>query len=646
MKYLKKYNQINEGLRDYMTGLSKKQAFDKLNHLNPLEKMFRGIEYNMIELVELGIAESEDITEDLKKLDYSILRYSVLTNNLEITDLLLKSGGDVNCRDEILLRAAAFKENKKMMDLLIKHGANIDRSINTEPYEKTANLYGYKPHSVDFLKSYKNKNMVNEGLRDMMKPKSDEEIKKSLKDLPIEERLKLIQRYRLNVNEFATDEEIISFLSEHNTYSKIYYIHNYGLDKKFFPSDEKIEKFLSDMKLDERIKFIGRYNLDKKFLPSDDEIKKVINSKDILAALLYADLSKLDYKFYPPKEEIIKYFKGLSKDKKSGIFINFVTSDYVDLVKYLLDIGVDFDVNHYYYVEKSKSGFSALHLAISNESSEMARVLLNHGADPFIKDSNNKTPLEEAEYYHMNDIVDLINKKYNTSEGLKDMMKPKSDEEISKYLKSIDVEEQLKIINRYNMGDKFYPDEEEIMDYIENNEEHIVLDTFFRYNFLKGINIILDKNLMDDSSLKYGFKNGLLKIIKDRDIKNLLKDSKIKSYFDDDELYILEKYYFGKHSNEIRPFEKLVKDYINMLSTDLEKSKLKTTNFRYDGNIVFSYIEPEKLLLITNYFFREKLYNKIDINMDLNYIILIICNVFTYQLGMEVEEKIKITIRY
>lgn len=88
---------------------------------------------------------------------------------------------------------------------------------------------------MKYLKKYKE---LNEGLRDMMKPKPDEVVYKKLEDK--------------------------------TTVEKLHFIRKYKLDKKFMPSEEEINEFLKDLSNDDKIETIFLYNLNYDLLPRND----------------------------------------------------------------------------------------------------------------------------------------------------------------------------------------------------------------------------------------------------------------------------------------------------------------------------------------------------------------------------------------
>jgi hypothetical protein len=97
---------------------------------------------------------------------------------------------------------------------------------------------------MKYLKTY------NESIRDMMAPKSEEEIEKAVQNMSAIEILRNINRGRL--------------------------------DKSFMPSDEKIQEYVDTLDPFDRIRQIKHLRLDDKFMPSKEDIISKMPNPDVV----------------------------------------------------------------------------------------------------------------------------------------------------------------------------------------------------------------------------------------------------------------------------------------------------------------------------------------------------------------------------
>jgi cytohesin len=74
---------------------------------------------------------------------------------------------------------------------------------------------------------------------------------------------------------------------------------------------------------------------------------------------------------------------------------------YPDVVELLLEYGAD------PYVKDNKYGWTPLHYAAWNGSVEVAKLLLEYGADPNVRNDDGWTPLHEASF-HCDDVAARI----------------------------------------------------------------------------------------------------------------------------------------------------------------------------------------------------------------------------------------------
>ncbi|MFW6225776.1 MAG: ankyrin repeat domain-containing protein [bacterium] len=236
MKYIKTYNQLNEGLRDKMTGISEDETAEILRGLTPFAKMQAIEKYdldskyypsdyeikhhlkrfnidNRVHFIKYHKLDSKFLPtiEDLKnniitqdKTRYNLLKLAIEHNNLELARFLIKHHTlDPNhiyaigfdsppIRGITLLHVALNKENKEAFEFLLKHGADphlmVDGgNVYSDIYREVQHNYKPRKIHVELLELMDKYSKTNESLRDKMKPKTDAEIEDAIKNLSEEE---------------------------------------------------------------------------------------------------------------------------------------------------------------------------------------------------------------------------------------------------------------------------------------------------------------------------------------------------------------------------------------------------------------------------------------------------------------------------
>lgn len=64
MKYLKPYNNINESVKDFLKPKSENDIKKSLKLLSPTERLFKGCEFGLIDVVKQSIEDGADINFD------------------------------------------------------------------------------------------------------------------------------------------------------------------------------------------------------------------------------------------------------------------------------------------------------------------------------------------------------------------------------------------------------------------------------------------------------------------------------------------------------------------------------------------------------------------------------------------------------
>ena len=128
------------------------------------------------------------------------------------------------------------------------------------------------------MKTYEE--FINESVKDLLRPKSEDEIKNIISGLNVGDKIRMINMHKLDNEYYPTDEEIHDYLDTLDTLSKIEFISDYKLDKKFLPPDDDIKNYLSTLDIMVWVRTIKKYGLDDKFLPSTRKIKKEVFDKE------------------------------------------------------------------------------------------------------------------------------------------------------------------------------------------------------------------------------------------------------------------------------------------------------------------------------------------------------------------------------
>ena len=147
MKYLKKYSQLNEGLRDKMIGRNIDDILKSYEGKSPEKKLKDGVINNVYELVKIAMEEGA------KPTDLSLLMDTVTdTQNVDILNLLIS---DIDFLHKNIL---VVKNNKVLHEFII-FLKGIGFNVNPDIYDfyKTSYLHVKSPHTIivgDFIKMH------------------------------------------------------------------------------------------------------------------------------------------------------------------------------------------------------------------------------------------------------------------------------------------------------------------------------------------------------------------------------------------------------------------------------------------------------------------------------------------------------------
>lgn len=157
------------------------------------------------------------------------------------------------------------------------------------------------------MKSYNN--FINEelGLRDKMSGKSSDQITATLDKLPTDERIKTVNKQKLDVSYMPSQEELSKL--DHRKITRL--LNSGEFSENYMPSDEIINK----LPLSTKLGMIANGTIDKRFLPDENRIKRYLSDYTFLEQVELINRYKLDSKLIE-KDDIIKYFRRINIDNR------------------------------------------------------------------------------------------------------------------------------------------------------------------------------------------------------------------------------------------------------------------------------------------------------------------------------------------
>lgn len=289
---------------------------------------------------------------------------------------------------------------------------------------------------------------TNESVKNILQPKSEDEI-----------------------------EDAIDKISKLDIIKQLDTIRRYKLGQRYMPSDDKIKDELSKLDTIGKINMIDRYNLDKKFMPSDSEIHKL----PIMNKLHLINLDMIPKYFLPSKEELgnlLRYniARGVKEDalnvvKKyvykypmdAGFFVNFIykLNSYGEYRKYLIDVVGD------HIHDLIEDGNIDVDSFDGMTDEDMINQYLDDDAKiEFIGQSKYYTSVD----IFKNFVTDLRKTSWGEArinEGVKDILRPKSGEEMKIAIDNIDnIDERIKKIIKMGLPKEWLPPKEDMLKYV------------------------------------------------------------------------------------------------------------------------------------------------------------------------------------
>ena len=407
---------VNEGVRDLMTPISKEKIDEFIN------------KYPLL---------------------HSALMKAIRDNEIDIAEMIIQRGADVSDYNEEALRTAANLEHSDMVIMLLQNGADPDAAIE---YHRTIDSTRYS-HVIDeirFFSPYAVKNSQNESVgntsvRDMMTPKSEEDIRKSFNGLTQKE-----LDWKLWVSVSGQQIPLIRILlklganpNAKNKPDGNTILFNAIMGGITTQPNMEIIKMLLDGGANPMIPNV-RGIMTLKFA----ETWKKWDILELLKQYVKVDESVRDKMTPKSEEDILKSIEGLDQMALDQKLLDAVQKHQIDRIQILLNAGANPNT-------KDGAGNTLLFKAIvggivSKPNIEIASMLLKNGADPTNTNNRGVDTLKWAEIWKKWDMVELLKQYIKVEESVRDKMIPKSDEEINKSIEQANrnvKEEDLPLAN-------------------------------------------------------------------------------------------------------------------------------------------------------------------------------------------------------
>ena len=314
---------------------------------------------------------------------------------------------------------------------------------------------------MKYLKSYREQiDHCNESVRDLMTPKSEEDIKNSLSKLNNEEVFNLYLKLILG-SDFDTLHRFIKYSYDINVRNNNKETLLMEVCKNYHLNTKLIERFITEFDVD----IDHKDRNDKTALIHAVDYDRIENIKTLIK--LGVNLKKHNQGAIALQRAIgnNKNFEIIQSLINAGVDVNYIDHNHstpliyaclqsrVQVVELLLSKGADINI-------KNENGMSALMVAATRDnnlgSELIIKMLLDAGADSNLKNNNHQDAIDCALAWKKESNANLIkNYKSKTNESVRDLMTPKSSEEIKKSLDDLDPIKKYSFIKKHDMDDLF-----------------------------------------------------------------------------------------------------------------------------------------------------------------------------------------------
>jgi ankyrin repeat protein len=369
---------------------STKQMIERVQQAKKNRALFEAVKKADVEQVKLLIPEGADI--DAKWGDTSIIEkeetekeeiasatplyYAVDANNMDLVNLLVEAGADVNAGSWPPLCQAVDKNNTAIAEYLIDHGANVNYPKDWGPLQEAP----YVSNNIEMVKLLVARGAdINTGPW----PALHVSIGKGRKDIFD----LLIQRGAdVNITDKKGSTSLYYAVDKDNLhYLKILIAHGAKVDTKCQSGETALMSAAST----------GRTEAVKLLLEAGTNVN-VKNDRGQTALHRMLDVRHCNFQKYKPSKDIVELLlaKGADvnlkdKDGRTPLHLAAESADR-DIVNLLLDKGAR--VNE----KDDESGFTPLHHAARFGKIDVAELLIARGADINARDKQGHNPLYVA----------------------------------------------------------------------------------------------------------------------------------------------------------------------------------------------------------------------------------------------------------
>jgi len=421
LRYIKK--PINEGITNILKGKSKDDILKTISKIDISNDIF----YVIKKYTEVYPQEVEFFVEFINNYPIKSYLYDDIYNYFY---------NGYNVFSSIKQYKNILDDKDKVEDLI----SVLDARLNSldDDNDLLPNFDIIISFIKDLLKTSWATKIIYESVKDLLKGKSDEEIEKTLKELNILEKVKKVKSYNLNDKYMPSDKEIQKALEDN--------WRNVNLKNVIYIDDKiLLDVSLKTLKL---AHLVIKYKLPENFFPQeyiDVKNKTILNIKkyyDKLRKLLINKNINNENKFYlhsDLKQDEL-FLRNNEEGDEEGI------TEHIIYVLYPEQVGVDLIL---YDIDESKSYklyYEDLNLFILKKIDD---ILTNV-------------------FYNFNQQGQTKEDQKEINENVKNLLKGKSDEEIEKALKELDILEKVEKVKSYNLDDKYMPSDEEVKNYLDN----------------------------------------------------------------------------------------------------------------------------------------------------------------------------------
>jgi hypothetical protein len=147
--------------------------------------------------------------------------------------------------------------------------------------------------------------------------------------------------------------------------------------------------------------------------------------------------------------------------------------------------------------------------------------------------------------------------------------------------------------------------DEDILNSLENLSDLEILSKSLKYNYFKGVKMILDKNINLSNKSEFNFNliyNYIFNCYNKEELKYLIYNENLKNLYYKEFVYIIEKYELDLHQNENKDYDIFLNEIFNNLIEKYDNNFMVTKNIK-DTNIkkfdiIFLY--QDDVLLVDN----------------------------------------------